>query len=287
MKKIAVLSIVLFALFFAERTQAQIGVGIDAPPPNRFYIRENHIGRVPQEFPWVREADVYMRHRLWRMIDFRQPFNQFFAFPVVPTRDRISFMSMVMQGLESGEFRIFDDMAGDFGRQLTFEEFIAQTTTVIPRQVEDLDNPGQMTWRSDTTTFNTSDVMMLRLKEDWFIDRQRGVRDNRIIGLAPVARRYHVESGEFMGIQTLFWFGYDEARPLLANTDAFNRHNLAAHISYDQVFAFQRFFQSFITKIDNPQGRQLSDFLSGRQLLEEARRIEIELLNLEEDLWVW
>ncbi|MCL2414664.1 MAG: gliding motility protein GldN [Bacteroidales bacterium] len=285
MKKLAVLSIVLFALFAAERVQAQ-AIGME-PPSDRFYIRENHIGREPRPFVWVREADIYIRHRLWRMIDFRQPFNQFFYFPVNPTRDRISFMSMVMQGFESGELRAFDPITDDFTRPLTFEEFMAQHTHVETRYVDDLDNPGQMILRSDTTAFRTGDVMMLRLKEDWFIDRQRSVRDNRIIGLAPVVRRYHAESGDFMGIQTLFWLHYAESRPVFVNTDAFNRHNSAARLSYDDVFAWQRFFHSFITKIDNPQGRELTEFLSGRQLLEESRRIEIELLNIEEDLWVW
>jgi len=284
MKKLVVLSIVLFALFAAERVQAQ-AIGME-PPPDHFYIRENHIGRVPREFAWVRESDIFMSHRLWRMIDFRQPFNQFFYFPVTPTRDRISFMSMVMQGLESGQLRAFSAITDDFTVPLTFEEFIAQHTLTETRPVEDLDNPGQMIMRTDVTEFSTADVMMLRVKEYWFIDRQRGVRDNRIIGLAPVMRRVHVESGEFMGNQTLFWLQYDESRPVLANTDSFNRHNSAARLSYDDVFAIQRFFHSFITKIDNPQDRELDRFLSGRQLLEESRRIEIELLNLEEVLWV-
>lgn len=285
MKKLAVLSIVLFALFATERAQAQV---IDnAPPPDRFYIRENHIGREPRPFVHVREADIYIRRRLWRMIDFRQPFNQFFYFPINPVQDRISFMSMVMQGFEQGQIRAFDPITDDFTRPLTFEEFIAQHTRVDRREVEDLDNIGQTIIRYDTTAFNTGDVMMLQMKEDWFIDRQRGMRDNRVLGLAPVMRRYHIESGDFIGLQTLFWLHYAECRPLFANTDAFNQHNSAARLSYDDVFAWQRFFHSFITKIDNPQDRSLMEFLSGRQLLEESNRIQIELLNLEEDLWVF
>jgi hypothetical protein len=51
------------------------------------------------------------------------------------------------------------------------------------------------------------------------------------------------------------------------------------------VFAWKRFFNSFIIKMDNQQDRQLSEFLQGWHLLAESDRIKIELLNLEEDLW--
>ena len=285
MKKLAIFGIVLLALFMPERAEAQV---IDnAPPPDRFYTRINNIGREPRAFPYVRESDVYIRRRLWRMIDFRLPFNQFFYFPVTPVQDRISFMTMVMRGMEEGQIRAFDPITDDFTRPLTFEEFMAQNTTITTREVEDLDNLGQMITRTDTVTFHTGSVMMLRMKEDWFIDRQRGGRYNRVLGLAPVIRQYHEESGEFMGNQTMFWIHYAESRPLLVNTDAFNQHNSAARLSFDDVFAWQRFFNSFIQKIDNPQDRMLQEFLQGWQLLAESNRIQIELLNLEEDLWVW
>jgi len=285
MKKLAILSIILFAILATERTQAQVVQ--NAPPLDNFFIRENHVGREPRPFVYVREADVYIKRRLWRMIDFRQTFNQFFYFPINPVQDRVSFMSMVMSGLREGVITAFDPITDDFTRPLTYEEFMAQHTNIIPREFEDFDNPGQMISRMDTTTFSTADVMMLRVKEDWFIDRQRGVRDIRILGLAPVIQRFDPETGEPRGIQNMFWLYYPECRHLFANTDSFNRHNSALRMSYDDVFAGKRFFNSFITKMDNQQDRHLQEFLSGWQLLAESQRIQMELLNLEEDLWVY
>jgi len=284
MKKTIILSIILFALLATERSQAQVVQG--APPLDNFYIKENHVGRMPRPYVFVREADVYISRRLWRMIDFRQSFNQFFYFPVRPVQDRVSFMTMVMDGLQEGVLTAFDPITDDFTRPLTFEEFIAAHTNMITREVEDLDNPGVMISRTDTTSFSTEDVKLLRIKESWFIDRQRGIRDIRILGLAPVLRRYD-DHGEFRGIQDLFWLHYEECRVLFANTDSFNRHNSAMRLSYDEVFAQARFFNSFITKMDNQQDRHLQQFLSGWQLLAESERIKIELLNLEEDLWVY
>jgi gliding motility associated protien GldN len=283
MKKLAILSIFFFALFAAEKSQAQPVENV--PPLDNFYIKENHVGRIPRQYVHVREADVYIKRRLWRMIDFRQTFNQFFYFPIQPVQDRVSFMSMVMSGFKEGSITAFDQMTDDFTKPITYEEFIASRSNIVTREVEDLDNPGEFITRSDTTTFSTADVKMLRVKEDWFIDRQRGVRDIRIGGLAPVIQRLDENTGEFRGNETMFWLRYPDCRDLFANTDAFNRHNSAMRMSYDDVFAWKRFFNSFIYKMDNQQDRQLSDFLSGWQLLAESNRIQIDLLNLEEDLW--
>jgi gliding motility associated protien GldN len=282
MKKLAILSIVLFAMI---TTESKAQVVQNAPPLDNFYVKENDVGRTPRPYVHVREADVYIKRRLWRIIDFRQTFNQFFYFPTQPVQDRVSFMSMVMTGFAEGSITAYDQVTDDFKKPLTYEEFMRANTNIVEREVEDFDNPGEMISRSDTTTFSNENVKMIRIKEDWFIDRQRGVRDIRILGICPVIQRLDEQSGESRGNQPMFWLHYDQCRPLFANTDAFNRHNSAMRMSYDDVFAWKRFFNSFITKMDNQQDRQLQEFLSGWQLLAESDRIKIELLNLEEDLW--
>ena len=283
MKKLAILTIIFFALVASKHSQAQVVQ--DTPPLDNFYVKVNNVGRTPQPYVHVREADVYIKRRIWRMIDFREKFNQHFYFPIQPVQDRVSFMSMVMTALREGSITAYDPITDDFTRPYTFEEFMATHTRIVEREVEDLDNPGQLIRRSDTTTFSNQDVIMLRVKEDWFIDRQRGMRETRILGLAPVRQMFDEQTGESRGIQTLFWLYYPDCRDVFVNTEAFNRHNSAMRMSYDDTFAIKRFFNSYVTKMDNQQDRHLQDFLSGWQLLEVAQQIEIDLLNLEEDLW--
>jgi gliding motility associated protien GldN len=194
-------------------------------------------------------------------------------------------MSMVMTGLREGSLIAYDPITDDFTKPLTYEEFMADRTRVTTRSVEDLDNPGQFIERSDTSRFSNQDVIMLRVKEDWFIDRQRGIRETRVLGLAPVIQLFDEQTGESRGFSTLFWLNYAQCREVFANVESFNRHNSAMRLTYDDVFATRRFFNSYITKMDNMQDRQLQDFLSGWKLLAESDRIRIELLNLEEDLW--
>lgn len=257
----------------------------DTPPVDNFYKKENTKDREPRPYVHVREADVFIKWRVWRMVDFRMKMNQYLYYPIEPVQDRISLMSLIMKGLQDGTIIAYDALTDDFRKQLTYEEFIRQNTQITELQKEDLDNPGQYITSMDTSSFQIHNVKMIRLKEDWFIDKQRSVRDIRVLGIAPVIQVFDEESGQFKGNQTLFWLYYPSVRPLFAKTEAFNRHNSAMRQSYDDVFAWNRWFQSYITKIDNQQDRQISAYTQGANVIREAQKIEEMLFEIEHDLW--
>ncbi len=281
MKKSVILCVILLAIAASAHTQ----VLENKPPRDGFYDKENNYGKKPKDFTFVREADLMVKKRVWRMIDFREKFNQFYYYPIQPVQDRVSFMSMVTAALEEGKIGAFDNMNDDFRKPVTYEEFITANTSTKPVEREDLENPGQTIQSMDTTSFQTADVKQLRIKEDWYIDRQRGERGNRILGLGPVVQLFD-DNGELKGNTTLFWLYYDDCRDVFVNTESFNRHNSALRMSYDDAFAFKRFFNSYIYKIDNQQDRQIQDYMpAGWQVAQEAERLKVELLNEEEDLW--
>jgi gliding motility associated protien GldN len=172
----------------------------------------------------------------------------------------------------------------DFSVPITYEEIIAGNTKTIEKEVEDLDNPGEMIKQTITTGFNIEDISLLRIKEDYIIDRQRGVKEVRIIGICPVIRIYD-DNGEFRANKLLFWIYYPACRDIFANYEAFNRHNSAMRLSYDDVFTEKRFFNSYIIKYDNAQDRAIQEYCSGQQILLEAERIKEMLFNMEQDLW--
>lgn len=283
MKKSVFLSIV----FFAVVASAQAQVLENKPPLDNFYEKVNNYGKKPRPYVPVRESDVMLKTRVWRMVDFREKFNQFLYYPIQPVQDRVSFMSMVMTAFQEGKINAYDEITDDFGKPYTFEEFTTANNKIRQTEEEDLDNPGQMIQRVDTISIASNDnVKQLRIKEDWYIDRQRGNRDIRIGGMAPVIQRFDETTGEYRGTQTLFWIYYDDCRDVFANTESFNRHNSAMRLSYDDVFAWKRFFNSYITKMDNQQDRQIQEYLAvGWQIAQEAERLKLVLLNMEEDLW--
>ncbi len=279
MKNVVLLLMVCFAFeSFAQVVES-------TPPRDNFYEKENTQGRKPRPFVYVREADVYMKQRVWRMVDFREKMNQYFYYPIQPVQDRVSLMTMITEGIQNGTIVAYDALTDDFRKPMTYEEFTAQNTKIEEKEVEDLDNPGQMVTRTDTSSFKTENVKMLRIKEDWFVDRQRGIRDIRILGLCPVQQVFDDASGELKGTQSMFWLYYDNCRDLFASTESFNRHNSAQRLSYDDVFAWKRFFNSYITKKDNQQDRQINEYATGTQIMLEAERMKEELFNLEHDLW--
>lgn len=284
MKRFAIfLGVTVTALIFSTAVHSQILE--DTPPLDNFYIKQNTKDREPRPYVHVREADVFVKWRVWRMIDFRMKMNQYLYYPVETIQDRISLMNMIIKGLEDGTIIAYDPFNDDFRKQMTYEEFIAANTKIETREKEDLDNPGQIIYSKDTSSFQIHNVKMLRLKEDWFIDKQRSVRDIRVLGLAPVIQVFDDETGQYKGTQTLFWLYYPSVRPLFAKTETFNRHNSAMRQSYDDVFAWNRWFQSYITKIDNLQDRQINAYTQGANSIREAQKIEEMLFEIEHDLW--
>lgn len=286
MKKNAILGFLLLGVAFICQTSfAQV---LDNTPPlDNFYKKSNTSGRDARAYVSVREADVYKKDRVWRIIDFRQTMNQYLYYPIYPVQDRVSLMSMIMTGFENGAFPAYDPITDDFTKVLTYEEFIKQNTTIKQIEQEDLDNPGEVVIKSDTSSFKNENVKMLRIKEDWFIDKQRSVRDIRILGICPIVQQFDEVSGELKGTRSLFWLYYDYVRPTFAKQEAFNRHNSAMRMSYDDVFAWQRFFESYITKADNQQDRAIDAYLSGINVMLQAEKIKYYLFDMEEDMWTY
>lgn len=285
MKTLRISSMLMIAAFTAIATLSSKAQVLDEQPPlDNFYEKVNTQGREPKPYVWVREADVYQKKRIWRMIDFREKMNQYLYYPMQPVQDRTSFMSMVVEAVKEGKITLYDAMTDDFTKPLTYEEFISQNTQISEREVEDFDNPGEFIKRIDTSDFKTEDVKILRVKEDWFIDKQRSMRDVRILGLCPVIQMADDE-GNFKGYKPLFWLYYSNCRGVFASTESFNRHNSAMRMSYDDVFAFKRFFNSYIIKEDNQQDRQISEYAQGMAAIAEAERIKEELFEMEDNLW--
>ena len=116
---------------------------------------------------------------------------------------------------------------------------------------------------------------------------EAGAEMRKRISALPLEAVHYIGTGDYH-YQTLFWLYYPEARPLFAKTEAFNPHNSAMRQSYDDVFAWNRYFQSYIYKIDNLQNQTVEYFYPDiKTQLRESDRIEEMLFEIEHDLWVY
>lgn len=286
MKKISLILVVVISLFSANLF-AQI---LDAPeegPRDSFYEKLSFNQRKPFTFPYVREADVVWQWRIWRVIDFREKQNQVFYYPITPEQGRINFYTALEQAISEGKIKIYED--DEFKVEITDWEtrkmnlIPPQTTTIYRTDIDGTE------YEIDTTiqiALKVEDIRNIRIKEDWFIDKQRTVQDVRIAGFSPI---FYQDKGDGSAPIPfpLFWVRYDdpEVRELLANTEVYNFRNDAQRRSYDDIF-LKRMFSSYIIKESNVYGiRSISNYTTGDEALRESDLLKEKIFDYEEDMW--
>lgn len=286
MKKIEVILLGLF-LFLSPSVFSQV---VDEPEDNSdgFYEKESELienGKKAFEFPYVREADVVWAHRVWRVIDFKEKINQVFYYPIAPDQGRKNLFTILDEALTSGQIRGFD---GDmFENVVNWEELKASLagSEIIERYDTDIDGNEIITYDTIMTSLEPEDVTMLRIKEDWFIDKNRSVEDVRIIGFALIYMQQK-EEGTPPVQMPLAWIRYNdpEVRELLANAEVYNMDNDRARRSYDDIFR-KRIFSSYVIRESNDFNRRIEDYARGIDAIMESQRIEDYLFEMEEDMW--
>ncbi len=253
------------------------------------YVKESNPARRVVPYTYLREADVMWSKKIWRHIDLNEKMNASFRYPRAgETKDRKNFINMVMDAVKEGSLTAYRTDDDEFTYPMTAQEFTkvggADSMTI---QVTD-PNPPYNTFDSIVfRPFNPDDVVVLRLKEEWFFDKQRSVMDVRIIGICPLTLARDQEGNLVEGGQKkpLFWIYYPESRRIFANTEVYNRYNSSQRLTYEDVF-MKRMFNSYIMKEDNVYNRRIEDYrINPLDALLESERIKQDMINFEHDLW--
>jgi len=274
-----ILSILIFTMLLSFDSIGQI---IDDAPIDGLFATEEMYVKEPIPNPSIRRADVMWKKRVWREIDFRQKFNQKFYFPIDPQQNWKSFIVTVLDALKEGEFTAYDiSNTDELLVPLTYNEIVARETFEDHRVMRRPYPPYEEYDTIIYTEFDPTKVMRLRIKEDWYFDRQRSQMMVRIQALCPVMIKER--NGEEITLP-LFWVSYPEARNVFAHSLVFNDYNSAMRLSYDEIF-WKRLFNSYIYKEENVYDRRISQYSTGVDALLEAERIKIEMQSFEEDLW--
>lgn len=286
MKKLALIILVIMSMF-AANLNAQILDEPESPPRDSFYEDISYKQRKPFTFPYVRKADVVWEWRIWRVIDFREKQNQVFYYPIAPDQGRVNLFYALEQAIDDGRIKVYYD--DEFKEEILDWQEVkmslipAQTITI---DVEDID--GTL-YQQDTLipiALKTEDIKTLRIKENWFIDKNRTVQDVRISGFSPIYYRV-TDEGAAPIPYPLFWVRYDdpEVRELLANTEVYNFKNDAQRRTYDDIF-LKRMFSSYIIRESNIYStRTINQYTSGDESLLESNNIKNAIYNFEEDMW--
>jgi gliding motility associated protien GldN len=254
----------------------------DTPQDGLFTADDQMLEKEPIPYPSIRKADIMWSKRVWREIDFRQKFNQKFYFPIDPQQNWKSFIVIVLDALKEGELTAYDiSNTDELLIPLTYNEIIARETFEDHRVMRRPYPPYEEYDTVIYTQFQPTQVMRLRMKEDWYFDRQRSQMMVRIQALCPVMIKER--NGEEV-TSPLFWISYPEARKVFAHSMVFNEYNSAMRLSYDEVF-WKRLFDSYIYKEQNVYDRRINQYATGVDALLESERIKREMQRYEEDLW--
>ena len=253
------------------------------------YVKESNPARRVVTYTYLREADVMWSKKIWRHIDLNEKINAPLRYPKAnDTKDRKNFVNLVMDAVKEGSLTAYRTDDDEFTFPMTTQEFSkvggADSMSI---QVTD-PNPPYNTYDSVVfRPFNPDDVVVLRLKEEWFFDKQRSVMDVRIVGICPLTLARDQEGNLVEGGQKkpLFWIYYPEARRIFANSEVFNRYNTSQRLTFEDVF-MKRMFNSYIMKEDNVYNRRIEDYrVNPMDALLESDRIKQEMVNFEHDLW--
>lgn len=282
MKKIFVFLGVLVFLVGATKHEAKAQI-IDGA-----YQRTDIYKRKPTPLPYVREADVMFRKKVWRIIDLREKINQPLYFPTREVEGRFNLVNLFIEGIKNGKLTAYDAKNDDeFKVPMTFEQvkeaFGATTRT---QKIRDVDT-GELKEKVIAGEIRSEEVKQFMVKEEWYFDKQSSTMNVRVIGICPIQEFFREGDANQEDVQRrqVFWIYYPEARELMASNEVFNTLNTARNSSFDDIF-LKRKFNSYIVKEENIyNNRNISQYLSGKDAMLESKKIENSIFDYEQNLW--
>jgi gliding motility associated protien GldN len=280
MKKFKHILLCAAAILVTTNIDAQPSIFQPGDYKDGVYDKENSTNRRVIPYTHLREADVTWEKRVWREIDMREKQNQQLYFPLEIGVSRISLLQVLFKYILKNELIAFSD-----------EEFQVQLEpSVIRNKIVKIDTVEQMSYLEDgtevATRVGTSDstwmyrqFRKIRLKEDWFFDKQKSVLEVRIIGMG-----IYTYDEEKEAPKEQFWVYFPSCRKFFAKHEVYNPKNDSERRTFEDIF-WKRQFASVITKETNVFDRQISEYSKGIDALLESDRIKNDIFTWEHDQW--
>jgi len=308
MKKIALCFGICVFSMIGLSLNAQNVVTAPAEEDNNFgnfYEVSTHTGRKAIEFAFVREADVAWECVIWRVINFREKFNEFFYYPTKEQADandaqgRKNLAMTLMEAVERGDIQVYE--GEDFKIPIDYAAMRAKGASTRRDRITTYwtDDEGNETDEvkdeKDTIVpveINEDDITQIKLKEYWYLNKQDARQNVRIIGLTlmypkPLRTSADDEEGEAAyQLVDMGWIPMNDprVRNVLVKQRAYDDYNEVTERSYDDIF-ITRYFSSYVVRESNRYNRSISDYLTGEDALIASEEIENRIFNLEIDMW--
>ncbi len=268
------------ALIATTNINAQPSIYQPGDYKDGIYDKENSNNRRFIPYTHLREGDVTWEKRVWRELDMREKQNQQLYYPIEVVASRISFLQVIFKYVLKNELIAFSD-----------EEFQQPLEpSVIRAKIVKIDTIPQLSYTADGTEVSTNvatadstwmfrEFRKIRIKEDWFFDKQKSVLEVRILGLG-----IYTYDEEKEAPKEQFWVYFPACRPFFAKHEVYNSKNDAERRTFEDIF-WKRQFASVATKETNVFDRQIMEYSKGIDALLESDRIKNDIFRWEHDLW--
>jgi gliding motility associated protien GldN len=228
--------------------------------------------------PTIREADVLVSKRVWRVIDLREKQNYKAIWKGSPL-NKILYEAVLNNQLIA--YRN-DSLKSSFSLQVF--KMIGGDTLFVQNIID----PNEPDITRTDTVIETMDpekrIKHVMVMEELIFNQKYSTSSIRIIAIAPLYRLKF--AGEDVGLTPLCWLKYNDrfeketdCRDILKNRFIFNKENSRSTFSFDDWFE-QRQFNSFIVKESNQWDLSIMDDpevkRNGLHALIEAARIKQE-----------
>jgi len=273
------------------------------PPVDKVYDKIHIEKFQPMGFSPLREADVLWSQLIWSVIDLREKMNHPLYFPTENKGNWKSLMQAILDAtIDTSEanpspLRVYSDEYVNIPYTIEgIKEFTGTSTTMDILDTIYGDVIGQQTI---FVSWGAKEVFQYIIKDQYFIDKQRSVKDERIISVCPMFwyeplttyQSSYDEEGDMPGIGSRKWrkFGwmyFPEMRQMLATTEVFNPQNNAQRRTYDDIF-MQRHYSSFIKAEENVHdNREINEYIvNGMDQRIEGDAVKDKIRVREHEMW--
>lgn len=247
---------------------------------------------IPLDYEYLRKDDALYAEKVWRELDLREKMNQIFRYNSQDDNGDQKFIAILINAVRSGRVLAFQDdrftqPLDQTGIQTAMGGAAGSDTNKV---FDPNDNSKILEYVVTPRTFNTNDVMKLRIKEQWVFDRESSRMFCRIIGICPLKTDYFEGTKRERGVIPMFWVYYPDLRPLLASYQVYNSKNMgASRMTWEELFE-SRMFSSYIVKseLDNPSNKAIQAMIKDPILrLLEGDNIKNRIFDYEQNLWAY
>lgn len=231
--------------------------------------------------------DVVWRRDIYRELDLRKDENAPLYYPIEPTEDRINLFTLLFQLLNTGKIPAYVyDINGT-------ENFSKDNRMHFKDMLDRYDIPYVIEGNSikvEQSDVPSAEVLSYFVKESSYYDQNTATYHSRVVALCPVLHRnadIFSMSDAAESKYPLFWVKLEDVEPYLSqHMVMISNINNAATMSMADFFDTNK-YKGTIYMTTNMQGKTLAQTAtSDTALVKEQNRIEKELKDFEQHIWV-